>query len=155
MRKYIHIVIAIMLLMASCANRGQGPQGGPRDTIPPLVLEESPVNGTWLFQGKEIVVHFDEYIQLDDIQKNVMISPPQQNAPEIKAIGKRLTVKFQEDLQDSTTYTIDFGAAICDYNEKTPLQGYVYSFSTGEYIDSLSISGLLPLSSRPGIGLFL
>ena len=141
MRKYGYIVISLVLFLASCANRGQGPQGGPRDTIPPLVVEETPLNGTLLFKAKEIVVHFDEYIQLDDIQKNVMISPPQQSAPEVKAIGKRLTVVFQEDLQDSTTYTIDFGAAICDYNEKTPLQGYVYSFSTGDYIDSLAVSG--------------
>lgn len=143
MTKYIYVVVASMLLMVSCANRGQGPQGGPRDTIAPVVLEEKPMNGTLLFHEKEIVVQFDEYIQLDDIQKNVMISPPQQIAPEVKAIGKRLTVVFQEDLKDSTTYTIDFGAAICDYNEKTPLHGYVYSFSTGEYIDSLSISGFV------------
>ena len=141
MSKYSYIVILLVLLLASCANRGQGPQGGPRDTIPPVVLVESPLNGMLLFKEKEIVVHFDEYIQLDDVQNNVMISPPQQNAPEVKAVGKRLTVVFQEDLQDSTTYTIDFGAAICDYNEKTPLQGYVYAFSTGDYIDSLAISG--------------
>ena len=110
MSKYSYIVILLVLLLASCANRGKGPQGGPRDTIPPVVLEESPLNGMLLFKEKEIVVHFDEYIQLDDVQNNVMISPPQQNAPEVKAVGKRLTVVFQEDLQDSTTYTIDFGA---------------------------------------------
>lgn len=143
MRIYIYIVIAWMLLLASCANRGQGPQGGPRDTIPPMVLVEKPINGTLLFTGKEISIQFDEYIQLNDIQNNVLISPPQQNAPEVKAIGKKLTVTFQEDLQDSTTYTIDFGSAICDYNEKTPLVGYVYSFSTGEHIDSLAISGFV------------
>jgi hypothetical protein len=78
---------------------------------------------------------------LADIQKNVLISPPQQTPPEIKAVGKTLSVVFQEDLQDSTTYTIDFGAAICDYNEKVPLEGYVFAFSTGDHIDSLAISG--------------
>lgn len=143
MRRHIYIVVALVLLLASCANRGQGPQGGPRDTIPPMVLVEKPINGTLLFTGKEIAIQFDEYIQLDDIQNNVLISPPQQNAPEVKAIGKKLTVTFQEDLLDSTTYTIDFGSAICDYNEKTPLHGYVYSFSTGEHIDSLTISGFV------------
>ena len=141
MIKNIYIVVVLMLLMASCANRGQGPQGGPRDTIPPVVVKEDPLNGTLQFHGKEVVVSFDEYIQLDDIQKNVLISPPQQNTPEVKAIGKKVSVVFQEDLQDSTTYTIDFGAAICDYNEKTPLEGYVFSFSTGDHIDSLAISG--------------
>ena len=131
MIKNIHIVVVLMLLMASCANRGQGPQGGPRDTIPPVVVKEDPLNGTLQFHGKEVVVSFDEYIQLSDIQKNVLISPPQQVAPEIKAIGKTVSVVLQEELLDSTTYTIDFGSAICDYNEKTPLEGYVYSFSTG------------------------
>ena len=142
MNRYIYfLVILAIACLSSCANRGQGPQGGPRDTIPPVVISESPVNGTLCFQGKEIVVHFDEYIQLNDVANNVLISPPQQNPPDVKAVGKRLSVVFKEDLLDSTTYTIDFGPAICDYNEKTPLEGYVYSFSTGDVIDSLSISG--------------
>ncbi|MBQ8832987.1 MAG: Ig-like domain-containing protein [Paludibacteraceae bacterium] len=135
--------ILTTLLLASCANRGQGPQGGPRDSIPPLVMKETPLNGTLNFTGKEIIVQFDEYIQLDDVQKNVLISPPQQTPPEVKAIGKKLSVVFQEDLIDSTTYTLDFGPAICDYNEKVPLEGYVFSFSTGDVIDSLAISGKL------------
>ena len=135
--------ILTTLLLASCANRGQGPQGGPRDSIPPVVMKETPLNGTLNFTGKEIVVQFDEYIQLDDVQKNVLISPPQQTPPEVKAIGKKLSVVFQEDLIDSTTYTLDFGPAICDYNEKVPLEGYVFSFSTGDVIDSLAISGKL------------
>ena len=135
--------ILTTLLLASCANRGQGPQGGPRDSIPPVVMKETPLNGTLNFTGKEIVVQFDEYIQLDDVQKNVLISPPQQTPPEVKAIGKKLSVVFQEDLIDSTTYTLDFGPSICDYNEKVPLEGYVFSFSTGDVIDSLAISGKL------------
>ena len=130
-----------MALLASCANPGSGPQGGPRDTIPPVVVKESPLNGTLHFAAKRIEVQFDEYIQLADIQKNVLISPPQQQPPEVKAIGKTLSVVFAEPLKDSTTYTIDFGAAICDYNEKTPLYDYVYAFSTGDVIDSMAISG--------------
>lgn len=130
-----------MALLASCANPGSGPQGGPRDTIPPVVVKESPLSGTLHFAAKRIEVQFDEYIQLADIQKNVLISPPQQQPPEVKAIGKTLSVVFAEPLKDSTTYTIDFGAAICDYNEKTPLYDYVYAFSTGDVIDSMAISG--------------
>ena len=138
---YVYIGVALILLCSACANRGQGPQGGPRDTIPPMVLKELPVNGTLAFTNQKVEITFDEYIQLDNVQNNVLISPPQQNPPEVKAFGKTLSVVFQEELQDSTTYTIDFGAAICDYNEKTPLEGYVYAFSTGDYIDSLAISG--------------
>jgi len=137
----IYIFLIALLACSACANRGMGPQGGPRDTIPPTVVRESPMNGTLHFANKRIEIQFDEYIQLDDIQKNVLISPPQQNPPEVKAFGKTLSVVFQEDLLDSTTYTIDFGAAICDYNEKTPLYDYVFSFSTGDVIDSLAISG--------------
>ena len=99
------------------------------------------MNGSLNFDAKRIEIHFDEYIQLDNVQKNVLISPPQQTPPEVKAIGKNVSVVFNEPLQDSTTYTIGFGAAICDYNEKTPLHDYVYSFSTGDVIDSLSVSG--------------
>ena len=138
---YILIGVVLGLLCVSCANRGTGPQGGPRDTIPPMVVKESPMNGSLNFDAKRIEIHFDEYIQLDNVQKNVLISPPQQTPPEVKAIGKNVSVVFNEPLQDSTTYTIGFGAAICDYNEKTPLHDYVYSFSTGDVIDSLSISG--------------
>ena len=141
MSKYIYIILFSLALLSSCANLGGGPQGGPRDTIPPVVEKESPINGTLNFEAKRIEIHFDEYIQLDDIQKNVLISPPQQRPPEVKAIGKTLSVVFAESLLDSTTYTIDFGSAICDYNEKTPLHGYVYSFSTGDKVDSLAISG--------------
>ena len=143
MTRYIYIIGIFFLLLASCANRGQGPQGGPRDSIPPAILKEVPVNGTLNFNAKEILVYFDEYIQMNDVQKHVLISPPQQTPPEVKAIGKHMSVVFQEELQDSTTYTIDFGAAICDYNEKTPLEGYVFSFSTGDVIDSLAISGTI------------
>ena len=138
---YILIGVVLGLLCVSCANRGTGPQGGPRDTIPPMVVKESPMNGSLKFDAKRIEIHFDEYIQLDNVQKNVLISPPQQTPPEVKAIGKNVSVVFNEPLQDSTTYTIGFGAAICDYNEKTPLHDYVYSFSTGDVIDSLSVSG--------------
>ena len=133
----------IALCIVGCANRGSGPQGGPKDETPPKIMKETPENGTLNYQKKTITVQFDEYIQLDKVQDNVLISPPQQRPPEVKAIGKRLSVEFEEDLQDSTTYTIDFGAAICDNNEKNPLRGYTFSFATGDVIDSLQIAGLM------------
>ena len=139
--KRIYVYLLGLVMLSACANMGQGPQGGPKDTIPPMVVKELPMNGSLNVTNKKLEITFNEYIQLADIQNNVLISPPQQNAPEIKAVGKKLTVLFQEDLIDSTTYTIDFGAAICDYNEKVPLEGYVMAFSTGDQIDSLGISG--------------
>lgn len=133
----------IMILLASCANRGTGPQGGPKDETPPKVLKEVPLNGSLNCRVKDIQVVFDEYIQLDNVADNVLISPPQQKTPEVAAVGKKLWVRFDEDLQDSTTYTIDFGAAICDNNEKNALEGYSFSFSTGDVIDSLEVSGIM------------
>lgn len=131
------------LLFYSCANRGMGPQGGPKDETPPKVLKEKPLNGSLNVEPKQIVVEFDEYIQLDKVSDNVLVSPPQQRPPEVKAVGKKLQVNFAEPLLDSTTYTIDFGAAICDNNEKNVFEGYSFSFSTGDVIDTMQISGLV------------
>lgn len=137
---YIYIVI-VALALSSCANRGSGPQGGPKDTVPPSLLRETPLNGTCNFKGKTVVLQFDEYVQLDNVSENVLISPPQQTPPSVKAFGKKVSVTFEEDLLDSTTYTIDFGRAICDNNEKIPLYNYSFSFATGDYIDTLAMFG--------------
>lgn len=140
--RYLYIVIALALLNG-CANRGIGPQGGPKDEQPPRVLKETPENGTLGFDAKRIEIQFDEYIVLDDVSKNVLISPPQQYPPEIKAVGKKVRIEFKEPLKDSTTYTIDFGEALRDNNERNPLNNYHYSFSTGNHIDSLEIYGMM------------
>ena len=138
--KHYSWVIAVLAL-AGCANRGIGPQGGPKDSIPPVVVKETPVNGTLNYTGKRVEIVFDEYLQLDDVSGQVLISPPQQHPPEVKAIGKKVILVFDEPPMDSTTYTIDFGNAICDYHEKIPLKGYSLSFSTCDHIDSLEING--------------
>lgn len=137
------LMLAVGLVAAGCANRGLGPQGGPKDERPPKVLSETPENGTLGFNAKRIEIQFDEYITLDDVSKNVLISPPQQYPPDIKAVGKRVRIEFKEPLKDSTTYTIDFGEALRDNNERNPLTNYHYSFSTGDHIDSLEIYGTM------------
>lgn len=142
MKRLFYIALAFSaLLVSSCANRGSGPQGGPKDSIPPTLLRETPENGTCNFTEKMIVLQFDEYVQLNNVSENVLISPPQLNPPIVKAIGKRVIVTFEEDLKDSTTYTIDFGEAICDNNEKIPLGKYSFSFATGDHIDTLAMFG--------------
>ena len=134
-------LLLLLLFFSSCANRGIGPQGGPKDTIPPRMVKEQPLNQSVNFHGKKIEITFNEYLQLDNIQQNLLVSPPQQVSPIVKAIGKKVTVEMQEDLIDSTTYTLDFGNAICDYTEKNPLRGYVFAFSTGDRIDSMEVYG--------------
>ena len=134
-------VLFLLLFFSSCANRGIGPQGGPKDTIPPRMVKEQPLNQSVNFHGKKIEITFNEYLQLDNIQQNLLVSPPQQVSPIVKAVGKKVTVEMQEDLIDSTTYTLDFGNAICDYTEKNPVRGYVFAFSTGDRIDSMEVYG--------------
>lgn len=134
-------LLLLLLFFSSCANRGIGPQGGPKDTIPPRMVKEQPLNQSVNFHGKKIEITFNEYLQLDNIQQNLLVSPPQQVSPIVKAVGKKVTVEMQEDLIDSTTYTLDFGNAICDYTEKNPLRGYVFAFSTGDRIDSMEVYG--------------
>lgn len=137
------LLLGALELFVTCANRGVGPQGGPKDETPPKVVKEEPLNGTVDYHNKKIEITFDEYLQLNDVVNQVLISPPQQRPPEVRAVGKKVTVTFEEDLRDSTTYTIDFGEAICDNNEKNPLHGYRFAFATGPEIDTLQISGLV------------
>lgn len=127
----------------SCANRGAGPQGGPRDSIPPFAVKSEPENGSVDFHGSHIEVLFNEYLQLDNVSQNLMMSPPQQKPPVVKVRGKRLLITFEEPLADSTTYTLDFGAAVCDYTEKNPAHNYSFAFSTGPEIDTLEIEGIV------------
>lgn len=147
----------LVLLLIGCANRGIGPQGGPRDTIPPKLVKEEPLNRTTNFNAKKIEISFNEYIQGEKVVDNVLISPPMREVPEIKFVSKRVMVQLMDSLRPETTYTIDFGNAICDFTEKNPLKGYRYAFSTGEVIDSMSIEGKVFNSEdlKPAIGVFV
>lgn len=148
-------LLALALLAIGCANRGIGPQGGPKDTIPPIALVSNPELGALNFAGKRVEITFNEYLQLADLGSNLLMSPPQQTPPDVKARGKRIIVNFQDTLRDSTTYTIDFGSAICDYTEKNPIHGFSFYFSTGDEIDTLETHGFVydaeNLNPLPGI----
>ena len=137
------VIIAISFGVYSCANKAQGPTGGPKDETPPKVLKSTPLNGALNYKKKEIQIIFDENISVEKATENVLISPPQSKQPEVKGNARVVTIKFEEDLKDSTTYTINFGNAIVDLNEKNPLVDYRFAFSTGNEIDTLKISGLL------------
>ncbi len=137
------VIILIGFIVYSCANKAQGPTGGPKDEIPPKVLKSAPLNGALNFKKKEINILFDENISVVKATENVFISPPQLKQPDVKGNGKVVSVTFLEDLVDSTTYTINFGDAIVDLNENNPVKDYRFSFSTGDEIDTLQISGTL------------
>ena len=123
-----------------CAN-AVAPTGGPKDERPPVVVEAVPENHSINFLGKKIEITFDEYITLENANQNVMISPPLSEKPDIKLKNKTVVIKFKEELAANTTYTINFGAAIKDLHEGNQFKDYVYSFSTGDHIDTLGIAG--------------
>jgi hypothetical protein len=135
------IILAIMLLVYACANKAQGPTGGPKDKTPPSVLRSFPANGSLNYKKKLVVIDFDKIVTVEKPNDNVVISPPQQKPADIKSLGKRVEVSFNEKLQDNTTYSINFGNAIQDVNEKNIIKNYLFSFSTGGEIDTLKISG--------------
>jgi len=135
------LTVITIVLAYSCANRAQGPTGGPKDTTPPKVSKSIPNNGALNFNKKTVQIDFDEQISLEKISENVIISPPQIKVPEVKSIGKRIMVEFSDDLKENTTYSINFGNAIADLNEKNILKNYQFAYSTGNEIDTLQISG--------------
>jgi len=143
MRRVIIILLAVygFLTIFSCANRGMGPQGGPMDTTPPQVTKYSPADGSINMQKNHIEITFDEIVTLDNPYQKVIISPPQKSPAEVKAISHKVVINFIDSLIDSTTYTIDFTDAIQDNNEGNKLKNFSYCFSTGDFIDTLQISG--------------
>ena len=136
------LALVLMLSFMRCANV-VSPSGGPKDTIPPIVLQSSPENQSTNFSEKEIHITFDEYVTLNNPNNNILISPPLENNPEYKLSGKSLIIKFKEPLKPETTYSINFGEAIKDLHEGNIFKDYSFVFSTGENIDTLTLSGKL------------
>lgn len=141
--KYIAGTLLIVMLFYACANRGQGPQGGPKDEVPPKMLKSTPPDKSVNVSKQRIEIEFDENINLKDITNNVIISPPQRTNPDIRSYGKKLVAELKDTLQENTTYSIDFGHAIVDNNEGNILKDFVFSFATGDQIDTLQVSGVL------------
>ena len=142
-RKYGFFLASLLLvafLAQRCAN-AVAPTGGPKDATPPKVVDAMPENNSTGFIGKKIELTFDEYITLENATQNVLFSPPLSTKPDIKLKDKTVVIKFKEPLADNTTYTIHFGVAIKDLHEGNQFKDYVYSFSTGDCIDTLRIAG--------------
>ena len=135
-------VVAGVAAFYSCASIGR-PDGGPRDETPPRFMKSSPVAGALNSTRKKISLEFDEYIKLEKANEKVVISPPQAQQPEIKPSGKKININLLDSLKPNTTYTIDFSDAIVDNNEGNPLGNFAFTFSTGDVIDTLEVSGTL------------
>ena len=139
MKKLIYI-FCMACVVVGCARMGQ-PDGGWFDDDPPEVIGCRPADQSTNISSKKISIYFNEYIKLEDATNKVIVSPPQLEIPEIKDAGKRIVVELQDSLKPNTTYTIDFSDAIVDNNEGNPLGNYTYSFSTGDQIDTMEVSG--------------
>ncbi|MEP6676277.1 MAG: Ig-like domain-containing protein [Ferruginibacter sp.] len=141
----ITIVTAFYITGSGCAQIG-APTGGPRDTIAPVLVNASPKLQSVNVTGNKITLSFNEYVELKDVQNNVLISPLPIKAPSVDYKLKTVTVKLKDTLQPNTTYTVDFGNAIVDINEGNPFRRFTYVFSTGKFIDSLSLTGKIILA---------
>lgn len=129
-----------MALLYACASIGN-PDGGPYDETPPKFVRANPSPNSTNVKNKKMTIEFDEFIKLEKATEKVIVSPPQKEAAKVEAIGKRVHIEFYDTLKENTTYTIDFGDAIVDNNEGNPMGHFAYSFSTGNQIDTMEISG--------------
>lgn len=137
-----YIIASLLLISIGCAKRGSI-TGGLKDTLAPVLKMSSPKNFNTNFKGREIKLVFDENIKLQNINKQLVISPPMKYAPIIspQTASKFINIKIIDTLQENTTYSFNFGQSIADNNEGNPYNQFKYVFSTGNYIDSLALGG--------------
>lgn len=132
----------LAVILAGCAQQGN-PVGGPKDETPPVVVNSEPENYSRLFKAEKVNITFDEYIVLDNVNQELIVSPPLEDKPVVKLKGKTLVIEIPGELHENTTYTFNFGNSIKDLHEGNKLQNFEYVFSTGETLDSLSVKGTL------------
>ncbi len=155
-RIFISAFSALAFLFSTVIN-GPGcanivpPQGGPRDSIPPVLLKSDPGDSAVNFNGKKIVFFFDEFVDVQDIQGNLLVSPMAKVNPVVDFKLREVTVKLKDSLEANTTYTLDFGKAIKDITEGNIVKDFRYTFSTGAHIDSLELQGsvLMAETAKP------
>ena len=137
-----YILFVLLFIAVGCAKRGSI-TGGLKDTIAPVLKMSFPKNFSTNFEGNEIKLVFDENIKLKNLNKQLIISPPMKNEPLIlpTTASKTISIRIKDTLRPNTTYSFNFGQSIADNNEGNPLNQFKYVFSTGDYIDSLSLGG--------------
>ncbi len=139
-RGFSFLLMLAGILLIRCANPGS-PEGGSKDILPPRLMEAEPPNYTIHFQSKKIILSFDEFVQLKDQTNQIIISPPVLPNTDFKLRGKSIVIELSDPLLPNTTYTINFGGSILDLTENNPARNFKYVFSTGTFIDSLSLNG--------------
>lgn len=146
-RKSLGILFLFLTLVGlyNCARRG-APTGGPKDEAPPEMLRADPPNMSTDFNTNRIRLYFDELVKLKDVQEQLIVSPPLKYDPQLSPQGganKYIDILLRDTLLENTTYTFNFGQSIVDNNEENPLSFFTYVFSTGSYLDSLELAGVI------------
>uniref|UniRef100_UPI004048D8E4 Ig-like domain-containing protein n=1 Tax=Algoriphagus sp. TaxID=1872435 RepID=UPI004048D8E4 len=140
---YLFLLFLSGLAAFSCAKQSS-PMGGPRDEDPPLLIESLPKDQSVNTKPERIVLTFDEFVGLDNPGKGVVITPKvNKDLVEFTALKNSITVLLKQDLEDSTTYVLDFQKSVVDISERNPAENLRLVFSTGNQIDSLNLSGQL------------
>lgn len=139
-RLQLLFLLAVPFILHSCANMAS-PQGGDFDFDPPKLLHTTPEMNATNVSKHRVELVFDELIQLDKPSEKIIVTPPQKRNPNIQAISNRVIVELKDTLQPNTTYTVDFTDAIVDNNEGNPFENFSFSFSTGDVVDTLAVSG--------------
>ena len=139
-----------MIILAGCAKKGS-PTGGPKDSLAPVAKTFFPDNYSVNFKGQRIEIDFDEFIKLKKVKEELLVSPPLNYDPILspQTSSKTLKITFIDTLQEETTYVLHFGNSIVDNNEENVLPQFKYVFSTGTYLDSLSLSGQVRSANKP------
>ena len=131
---------AVMLVAWSCANRVP-PTGGPKDKKPPKLLHSVPTTGDRNFRGRLLALEFDEYIQANKFKDQLIITPRINGSYTYKIRKRTVLIEFDSAFAPNTTYTLNFREAIVDITEKNPARDLVIAFSTGDHLDTLTLSG--------------
>ena len=144
--KFISVAIVLLFgaaLLTKCAST-MVPTGGPKDTIPPVIVYMNPDNFSTnidTLRYPKIYVEFNEFVQIKDVQKELFTSPAMKKKPMVTRRGMGIVVQMKDTLRPNTTYAINFGSSIADNNEGNPLHSMRYVFSTGDTVDSMYMSG--------------
>jgi uncharacterized protein (DUF2141 family) len=136
-----HSYLLIYAIFALSCARQTTPTGGPKDSIPPNLIGSNPKHGDINFKGKTIQLTFDEAILLNNPREQLIVTPDLGKPIDARVKKNQVILTLEEDLKDNTTYSINFREAVQDITEKNPAPQLKLAFSTGNYIDSLSIAG--------------
>jgi Big-like domain-containing protein len=145
-------VIIVITLIGVVSGQGCAniipPEGGLKDSIPPLLVKASPPDSSSNFSEKRITLTFDEYIQLQNATQELIMSPVPKQEPVIESKLRTLTIRLKDTLEANTTYTLNFGNSVRDINEGNIARNFTYIFSTGSTFDSLTLSGKVKLAAN-------